>query len=272
VIRLQDIRHKFSYIKEQVEKKVFDSYLLKYIEKPMIDEEKLLILILIMDQLELSFKEMQNFALSTMLIQIALDTHEYITQYSINEKNRQLTVLTGDYFSGLYYKLLADSEDIAMIRALSYGVKEINEHKVFVYQNKTTDTDKLMSDIMIIESSLFVKVAEYFKVDNWSEFISHYLLFKRLLKEKSKFLQGGSTKIFEALQKAVFPKYADTFELSNVQRSKLIMIFDRYLDFSKQIIEKGIGQLPNLNEWFVSRISSLLKQHQPVAKTFVEEG
>jgi heptaprenyl diphosphate synthase len=50
------------------------------------------------------------------------------------------------------------------------------------------------------------------------------------------------------------------------------MIFDRYLDFSKQIIEKGIGQLPNLNEWFVSRISSLLKQHQPVAKTFVEEG
>lgn len=238
----------------------------------MIDEDELLILILIMDHLELSFKEMQNVALSTMLIQIALDTHEYIAQSSVNEKNRQLTVLAGDYFSGLYYKLLADSEDIAMIRALSYGVKEINEHKVFVYQNETIDTDKLMSDFMIIESSLFVKVAEYFNVGIWKEFISHYLLFKRLLKEKSKFLQGGSTQIFEALKKSVFPKYADTFELSKAQRSKLIMVFDRYLDFSKQIIEKGIGQLPNMNEWIENRISTLLRQHQPVAKTFVEEG
>ena len=67
-----------------------------------------LFLFQLMDHLELSYSEMQNYALSTMLIQIALDTHEHISNESVEEKNRQLTVLAGDYFSGLYYKLLAD--------------------------------------------------------------------------------------------------------------------------------------------------------------------
>jgi heptaprenyl diphosphate synthase len=86
VIKLLDIRQKFTNIKEQIEKRVCDSYLLKYIEIPIIDEDKLLILVSIMDRLELSFSEMQNYALSTMLMQIALDTHEHITDAPVEEK------------------------------------------------------------------------------------------------------------------------------------------------------------------------------------------
>jgi heptaprenyl diphosphate synthase len=272
VIKLQDIRQKYTDISAQVGKLVFDSYLLEYIEMPIIDEDKLLILISIMDRLELSFNKMQNFALSTMLIQIALDTHEHITHSSVDEKSRQLTVLAGDYFSGLYYKLLADSDDIAMVRALSYGVKEVNEHKVLVYQNEFTEVEKLMNNIMIIESSLLVKAAEYFKVDLWNEFISYFLFFKRLLKEKSKYLQDGSSLIFEALGRIIFPKNDSKLELSTECQNELLMTYDHYLDFSKQIIETGLGQLPYLNELLAGRISSLLNQHQPIAKTFVEEG
>ncbi|WP_335712435.1 heptaprenyl diphosphate synthase component 1, partial [Neobacillus drentensis] len=140
-----DIRQKFTNIREQVEKRVCDTYLLNYIEIPIIDEDKLLLLVSIMDRLELSYSDMQNYALSTMLIQIALDTHEHITDASVEEKNRQLTVLAGDYFSGLYYKLLADSEDIMMIKALSRGIKEVNENKISVYQNEILDIEELMT-------------------------------------------------------------------------------------------------------------------------------
>jgi heptaprenyl diphosphate synthase len=266
VINLQDIRQKYTDIRMLVEKKVFDSYLLKYIDAPIIDEDKLLILISIMDRLELSFKEIQNYALSTMLIQIALDTHEHITNSLEEEKSRQLTVLAGDYYSGLYYRFLAESEDILMVKALSRGVKEINEHKVSVYQHESKEIEKLISNIMIIESSLITKVAEYFHVDLWNEIICHFLLFKRLLKEKSKYLHEGYSVIFDAFKN-------DSSEvLISKQENDLLMAYDQYLNFSKQIIENGMSQLPYLNEFLESRITSILNQHQPIAKTFVEEG
>ena len=272
VIRLQDIRQKYTDIRAQVEKKVFDSYLLKYINTPIIDDDKLLILISLMDRLELSFNETQNYTLSTMLIQIALDTHEHIIHSSEEEKSRQLTVLAGDYFSGLYYKLLADSEDIAMIRVLSDGVKEVNEHKVSVYQNEFTEIEKLMHEVMIIESSLIIKVAEYFKMDLWNEFISNFLFFNHLIREKSKYLQDENSVIFEALKKVIFPKNKSKNKPSIENQNDLLIVIDRYLDLSKQIIEKGMGQLPFSNELLESRISTILNQHQPIVKTFVEEG
>lgn len=270
MISLEDIRQKFTDIRAQVEKRVLDSYLLKYIETPIIDDEKLLFLISIMDRLELSFKEMQNFALSAMLIQIALDTHEYISQSSDEEKSRQLTVLAGDYFSGLYYKFLAESEDIGMIRALSHGVKEVNEHKVSLYKGNIKNIDKVFNDIMTIESSLIIKVAEYLKADVWNELIANILLFKRLLKEKSKFMHEGNSFLFEAIKDMVFPEYQ-----SNISESKIEMlgVFDQFLGVSQRVIETGLQELPSLNEFLKDRILSLLNQHERAAvKTFVEEG
>jgi heptaprenyl diphosphate synthase len=273
VIELLDIRQKFTNIREQVEKRVCDSYLLKYIENPIIDEDKLLILVSIMDRLELSYSEMQNYALSTLLIQIALDTHEHITNASVEEKNRQLTVLAGDYFSGLYYKLLADSEDIRMIKALSRGIKEVNENKISVYQNEILEVDKLMTSIGLIESSILTHFSEYFKVDLWNDFLENLLLFKRLLNEKTEFIQTGSSVLFEALKSIVFPiNNYKLKELSTEQQIQLFLCCDQYLERSKKVIEKGLVQLPYLNELLEKRVTLILSQYQPNAKTFVEEG
>lgn len=273
VIRLLDIRQKFTNIREHVEKSVCDSYLLKYIETPVIDEDKLLILISIMDRLELSFNEMQNYALSTMLIQIALDTHEHISDSSEDEKNRQLTVLAGDYFSGLYYKLLAESEDILMIKALSQGIKEVNENKILVYQKEFEGIEKLMTSIKLIESSLLLMFADYFKVDLWKDFLANLLLFKRLVKEKSQYIQAESSVLFDALKKIAFPIHNNNLdELSIEQQNQLLMICDQYLEHSKLAVEKGLKKLPFVNDLLKRRITSILGQYKPYVKTFVEEG
>jgi heptaprenyl diphosphate synthase len=273
VIKLLDIRQKYTIIREQVEKSIYDAYLLQYIDTPIIDEDKLLILISIMDRLELSFNEIQNYALSTMLIQIALDTHEHITDSSVEEKNRQLTVLAGDYFSGLYYKLLAESEDILMIKALSKGIKEVNENKISVYQKESEGTEKLMTSIKLIESSLLTNLAKYFEVDLWNDFLANLLLFKRLLNEKRQYLQAEGSLLFEVLEKIIFPiNDYKMKELSREQQTHLLMICDHNLEMTKQIIEKGLKQLPYLNDFLEKRIISILSQYQPYAKTFVEEG
>lgn len=279
MIKLQDIQTKLADIKEQVEQKVHHPYLLNYIKTPVVDEDKLLILISIMDQLELPYIEMQNYALTTMLVQIALDTHENVSNAYTSEaeyenpKSRQLTVLAGDYFSGLYYKLLAESDDILMINALSRGIKEVNEHKISLYQKEFDGIEKLMANIKAIEGSLIYRLSHYFQANVWSEFASDLLFVKRLLNEKKQYLQAGTSILFDALKKAAFPKSENkNKDISQEQQRYLLLICDRYIEFSKGLIEKGIKQLPYLNDVLEKRISSILNQHQPMAKTYVEEG
>ncbi|MFP7297837.1 heptaprenyl diphosphate synthase component 1 [Neobacillus niacini] len=272
-MNLPDIRQKFTDIKEQVEQKVFHPYLLKYIEKPVIDEDRLLILVSIMDRLEMSYNELKNYSMTTMLIQIALDTHEHISNANVDEKNRQLTVLAGDYYSGLYYKLLAESENILMIKELSKGVKEVNEHKVSFYQKELVGIDNLMTSIKNIESSLLVKFSECFKVELWNEFIVNLFFFKRLLSEKKLFMEAGNSHVFEYIKDITLPnKHLTLKQLSDKQKRDLLVICDRYLDSSKQYILKGISQLPYLNDMLEARITSIINEHQPIAKTLVEEG
>ncbi|OIK17129.1 heptaprenyl diphosphate synthase [Bacillus sp. MUM 116] len=270
---MSDIRQKFTDILGQVEQRVLDPYLLKYIDTPIIDEDKLLILISILDGLELSYGEVKNYCLSTMLIQIALDTHEQNSISSDNEKSRQLTVLAGDYFSGLYYKLLAESEDILVIKALSEGIKEINENKISVYHKEVDTIDKLMMSIKRIECSLLIKLTEYFQGGAWNEFFENLFFIKRLLKEKDQYLQYGRSILFDGLIQIIFPYHEHpSSNLPSDQEQDLLMVCDRYIEKAKQWIEKGKNQFPKLNEMLEHRISNILAQAQPIAKTFVEEG
>lgn len=279
VMKLQDIGQKLIDIKKQVERKVTHPYLAQFIPVPYIDEDKLLILISIMEQLDLPYSQLKNYALTTMLIQIALDTHEYVSNSPVaakekdNPTGRQLTVLAGDYYSGLYYKFLAETDDISMIKILALGIKEVNEHKISVYQREFDGIEKLMTSIKLIESSLVSKLVDYFHITVWNEISANLLFVKRLLFEKKQYSQAGSSLVFESLKKIVFPKSdSKVADLSIEQKRYLVHICDRYIEFSKQIIEEGLKQVPGINQLLKNRIVSILSQHQPIAKTFVEEG
>ncbi len=279
MISLQDIRQILSDIKGQVERKVLHPYLLKFIQTPFIDEDKLLLFISLMEQLKLPGRKMNDYALAAMLIQIALDTHEHVTTDPIETDNkygmtnRQLTVLAGDYYSGLYYKLLADIDDIAMIKVLASGIKEVNEHKIKYYQKEFEGIDTLIASVKIIESSLFAKLADYFQLNAWMEFIPEFLLVKRLNSEKKQLIHAGTTQFFETLKNTIFPKHVGNYQnLSMEQQQYLLVICDRYIEFSIKMIETGMKKLPQINDYAEERINTILSQHQPTAKTFVEEG
>jgi heptaprenyl diphosphate synthase len=61
-------------------------------------------------------------------------------------------------------------------------------------------------------------------------------------------------------------------ELSSEQQGHLLEYCDHYLEQSKKEIEKGLEQLPYLNDLLEDKTLSILSQYQPNAKTFVEEG
>ncbi|PLR82781.1 heptaprenyl diphosphate synthase [Bacillus canaveralius] len=276
---MQDLREKLAEIKEHIKAKASHPYLLKHVEAPDIDEDKLILLLSLLNQLDLSKAEIDRYALTITLIQIALDTHEHVTNSkalkdsSQNMQRRQLTVLAGDYYSGLYYKFLAEIDNISMIRTLAEGIKNINEHKITVYQRDTDGVDKLMNSIRKIESSLFEKISEYFHAGAWNEVASNLLLVKRLMAERKQFLQASPSIVFEILKKLTFPKHdCANHELSSEQQKYLLLVCDRYIEYARKLIENGLKKLPKINELLEERILFFFNEHQPTAKTYVEEG
>lgn len=269
---MSDLEKKFVEAKGKIDYYLFRPYLYKYIIPPTIDEDKLLVLLSITDKLELSPYEKDIYIIAIMLMYIALDTHDNVANTIKDEdamQINQLTVLAGDYYSGLYYKLLAKIGDIKIIKALSEGVKDINEHKVLIYNKNQNDLNVLMDSVKTIEFSLIGKLTNYFGVTNWDEQTANFLLYKRLLKEKKLQQQSSSSVVFNAMDRIIFPK-----ERGNVtdNQKQLMFIADDYINNMKQALIKGMDNVGQLNGLLEERMNESIKHHYPKEKTFVEEG
>lgn len=267
---------KLNEMETKIEKHLDYPFLSQYIKKPEIDRDKLLLLLSFLDNLEVPAKSKENYALTTMLLQTALDTHDQVTNDAMDESNQrniQLTVLAGTYFSGLYYRLLAKQNEIDVIRVLSEGVETVNDEKITFYQKDFDEIDTLISSLAKIEASLFKKLAGYFSVNHWEELFHSFLLLKRLMAEKEKFLQKQKSALFDALKKLIFSKQEQSLkELSPEQKKYLLLICDRYIDYSKELLAKARKNIPLLNSVLEERIDHLLGKHHVVLKSLAEEG
>lgn len=271
-----EIQTKFNEMKDKIEQNLDYPYLSQYIKKPEIDNDKLLVLLSFLDSLDLPSSNKDNYALTTMLLQIALDTHDQVTNAAMDESNQrniQLTVLAGTYFSGLYYRILAKQKDIDVIRVLSEGVEIINEQKIIYYQQDFDGIDKLISSLAKMEASLFKQLANYFRAKHWEDLVSNFFLLRRLISEKEKFSRERPSPLFDVLKAVVFPKNDQSVrELSPDQKNYLLLICDRYIDFSKELLLKAKKNIPFLNAVLEKRIQQLVSKHPMVLKSLAEEG
>lgn len=180
-------------------------YFINYIEEPFIDEEKIALLYGALKSENLHIEQIEHYVVTIMLVQIALDTHERVSNKAGEEaveshKRRQLTVLAGDYYSGLYYYLLSMNRDIVLIRALAEGIKEINEHKIMLYQKAHETMDDIMESVVTIESALLQKTCDHFHVSRWKPFITYVLGKNRLQKECELHADKQHSPVFQAVQ------------------------------------------------------------------------
>lgn len=159
------------------------SYVERYIQPPVFSESKVFITYCLLRELELDEAVEAEYFSSILLIQSALDRHDDILEKHIsdNKKNRQLVVLSGDYFSSLYYLLLARCENLDLISQLSSAVQRINEHKANLHkQDKLLNGSvEYLKNVQRIESLLFTKAAESFGLHTYIPFIERYLLVSR---------------------------------------------------------------------------------------------
>ncbi|GKU81009.1 heptaprenyl diphosphate synthase component 1 [Niallia sp. NCCP-28] len=255
-------------IKEKILQKISHTYLFQHIQKPVIDDERLLLILSILKEAKLSDKDIEKYTITTMLIQIALDTHELITNESQSkdlEKNRQLTVLAGDFYSGHYFQLLAEAEDIHMIKILAEAIKEINEQKIALYQKAAANIDELVKSIVIVEYALVDKLIAAFHMEAWKNLSSFLLLIKRLLKEKNTYNETGSSLVIDNFASEKWKEKKKTGSSSE-------LILGKCLEEACSRLQKAMKSAPIcINNLLLEKIQLLLNECQQ-QQMYVEEG
>lgn len=213
----------------------------KYIQKPVIDEDKLFILSSIINNTSLSEVKKRHYIITTMLVQVALDTHDLVQvesdnyETNHNKKKQQLTVLAGTYYSGLYYNLLSELDDIPMIYTLASAIKEINEQKMTIYYCEVDSYQDFMESLKKIESVLIFRVAEYMKRSSVNEVVGDWLLTRKLIYEKASYLKKGVSPIFDLLVKG---------SNSNVNYPQITSVVENLIQNNVTRLEITLSQLP----------------------------
>lgn len=203
MIPLQASGIELEQIRALIIEKIEHTYLNKFIQRPNIDEEKLAILSMIVNNTDLSESTKRQYIITTILVQIALDTHDLVSSATNKEEcettitTRQLTVLGGDYYSGLYYLLLSEIEEIDLIHVLASAIKEINEYKMKLYYQEFKTFHEYIQIVKKVESLLIVRVAEYLNSSVMIGLAEKVIITKRLIQEKTNFHNRGSSPILD---------------------------------------------------------------------------
>lgn len=106
----------------------------------------------------------QSCALASFLVQLGLDTHDLIDHnVDVIEdelmRSRQLKVLAGDYFSSVFYELLAEEGNVATIASMSGAICEVNRMKVSLYTKLKTmslTAEQYLKEKVSLKMGLFV--------------------------------------------------------------------------------------------------------------------
>ncbi|WP_110927609.1 heptaprenyl diphosphate synthase component 1 [Bacillus massiliglaciei] len=264
-------------MKQLIELKADHPYVLKYLACPEVDDDKLLLLWGLYHDLEVSEELRNRTILSTMLVQIALDTHEKVTNSDETAdkaeklKNRQLTVLAGDYYSGLYYKVLAGAGDSSLIRLLSGAIKEINDNKIMLYQVALDDIPSILQSLKRIESSLICHLALFYKKPDWQETAEDFLLLKRLHAEKRHYIETGSSSFYSAILRVFTAGQGTEKDFAGLRKMAEDRM-DECVELSREALKKSMGGILSIDSALYQRAAELLQQTEAKSNSYVREG
>lgn len=250
-------------------------YVRRYLPEPIVDENKLHLLILLLNDIDLTDAERDQIIAATMLVQIALDIHDHIpASTTINDgealQEHQLTVLAGDYYSGLYYYILSKLERIDLIRLLAEGIKDINEQKMILQQPDLVDEEVLFSAVQTIQSSLIVKVAECFSKSHYHKFIQQYLFMSTLKNERKQFIAQDDSFLFHSLSCLKFGKPAK--DLVEHERERLLLSVEERIKGLHSACSQSLLSSFNNNSNLYRILKVTLTENELKQNSYVEEG
>lgn len=178
------------YLKNLIENKLQHTFLDKYVQRPIIEDEKLILLNELLQQHFPTYKK-ENYIVTIMLIDLALKVHDSVNdgpelpEHMPERVSKQLSVLAGDYYSGLYYLLLSELEDFNMIQTLATAIKVINEKKMELYYHEFSSLDEFKTLVKEIDSLLIVYVTNHIGEHVMGEFLEDWFILNNLYNSRN---------------------------------------------------------------------------------------
>lgn len=126
----------------------------KYTAGPSIDRARLFFLLLPFFDGKPWSSEMEDSAKTVAIVYAALHAHDQVKEESPVSKSQQLTVLAGDFYSGIYYQLLSNSNNIRLIQSLASGIISVSEKKASLYEKTAMSAAGVESAATVIETQL----------------------------------------------------------------------------------------------------------------------
>lgn len=156
-------------ITQKIKKLISQSYVEQFVDIPAMAESRLVLLYVFLCENGFDRERAKIICTTTGLVQLGLDTHELVkNSYEVStvaERNRQLTVLAGDYYSSLYYHLLAESGEIEAVKILAHSIQEVNEAKMNLYlfdKETAWSWDKYFDVRKIIDTALYLGFVKHY--------------------------------------------------------------------------------------------------------------
>ncbi|MBS2969415.1 heptaprenyl diphosphate synthase component 1 [Metabacillus sp. KIGAM252] len=267
---MQNIYETLAELKERLDLKLSHPYLARFLSSPVVDEDKLLLFYAILDEAPVTEEEKKNYTVTAMLVQIALDTHDNVTTSVHVEKGqffkRQLTVLAGDYYSGLYYALLAEMNDVRMVRTLATAIKEINEHKIRLYEASDMDMEEAVKSMLVIETALCQHLSDHFGIDLWKAVSKKFLSYKRLSAEKMRMVSGSS------MMMRKYSSEKGPFQDIETVRTDLIKRCNFYFDEAVSLVERSLESSHTMKQALLGRLENMRFHEDTLSTKLAEEG
>lgn len=269
-----DYVEQINAIKELLNKKSYNSYFQKVIGAPQIDEDHLLMMSISLQDTNLTIPEQNLYITSAMLVQLALNTHERVAEAEAERKERQLAVLAGDYYSGMYYHLLAYLENTELITSLATAIKIVNEHNISLFENSGHSFEDFLNEFKEVEIAVIEQFCLHFQVTKYIGFFNEFLFLKKMISEYEGFREGRSVLFFERIKEHYLPDLAGVpvINLSKDDKDKLCQYSHDFVMDSINKMNNTIEGLPKLPPLLQTRIQEVTSRIHDLTRVSVEEG
>lgn len=187
------IKNSIAQLKTDIFMHVRHRSLQKHTGEPVVNENQLFFLLLPFFNDESWTDEYYEAAITTVIVSVALNTHDEIKENNATSQEQQLKVLAGDYYSGRYYEILAHSGNIALIRMLSQGVIKRCVYQTQVYENGENAWEDWLTTLMMIESTLIEQMYRLYHFEHYIPILQKGLLMYRLQDELDNIKCGTET-------------------------------------------------------------------------------